>query len=106
MTPDQINAAIAQACGWKWHGEATYGGIERSGWWKGDVYSPHGILNYHSDLNACAEMEAMLTEEQTPIYRQHLQEMFWFSLHSPTPAISATAPQRCEAFLRTKGLWK
>lgn len=119
MTPEQINIAIAEACGWKWHGEATYGGTQCNGWWKDDRYSFHGIPNYHGDLNACAAMEATTSYLERAKYADTLYAIIPASQCSIVASyegehdfggyfglLTATAPQRCEAFLRTKGLWK
>lgn len=66
------------------------------------------------DLNACAEMEKTLRENQfyTFEYPRELfkvitglkwkGDMAYFFFNFAT----ATAAQRCEAFLLTKGLWK
>lgn len=60
---------------------------------------------YHEDLNACREFEKTLNHGQQWDYMQHLRssnfcagDMGWIQCH-------ATAPQRCEAFLRTVGRW-
>ncbi len=73
------------------------------------------VPNYPEDLNACYEMEKALTHGECVLYNQRLNDSqaedaqerngdnqypaqdFWFH---------ATARQRCEAFLKVKGLWK
>ncbi len=66
--------------------------------------------NYHSDLNACAQFEATLTDDEHYDYRVILA-----CVVSGKPGahglrgfnrqyVSATAPQRCAAFLELKGL--
>lgn len=136
MTPDQINAAIAELCG-----EQRMFAVEKGGMYYregGHGYTcslleagrymesaakrelcagePMSIVpfpgkNYYGDLNACAEMEATLTDEQYIKYAQELNAT-WFKAN-PTlknrigicRSASATAPQRCEAFLRLHGRW-
>jgi len=93
MTDDQINAAIAEACGWRkeegfyvWHGN----GIDRTCW---------ELWDWCNDLNAMHEAEKMLTPTQIEDY---IIEVMQFS-HEP---MLATARQRAEAFLRTLGKWE
>ncbi len=62
------------------------------------------LPNYSDDLNLCAEMEKALTDEETDAYRQELMSSM-ITHKDPcgfSDAISATAPQRCAAFLATK----
>lgn len=78
------------------------------------------VPNYPEDLNACASFEATLTDEEKPCY------VGWLNASHPTSDIfypdqsergfnnklarevfglvSATARQRCLAYLKTKGL--
>jgi len=90
MTPEQQNIAIAEVMGWTRHG--CY-------WLKPGSRNTRRLPAYHSDLNACAEFEATLTGNEWDKYCDH----FGGSLRG---CASATAPQRCEAFLRVKGLWR
>ena len=53
------------------------------------------------DLNACAELEATLTEGEERDYTDELIDI----THNTVP-VSATARQRAEAFLKTLYLWK
>jgi len=86
MTDEQINAAIAEACGW------AHANIE-----------PHAYPNYCIDLNAMHEAEKVLTREQINAFCQKLFPTnycgVWWSIH-------ATARQRAEAFLKTLGKWE
>ena len=97
MTDEQINAAIAEACGWTKvnakhrSGRALYA----------DYVGNEFILNYCNDLNAMHEAEKVLTEHQNEsIYPRNLGA--W---KNPTKPIYATARQRAEAFLLTLGKW-
>lgn len=128
MTNEQQRIAIAEACGWqRWQSKdgSTVGlykpSIELASYWakEGCTLTDKPITpsdlnylkcpNYPSDLNACHEMEKVLDNEQQAIYYHQLCKLtdalgpaghtfHWY------PAV-ATAPQRCEAFLRTMGRW-
>ena len=125
MTADQIRITVAEAMGWKAptkdipqvkaDGSKEY---DRDAYWT----SPEGVWyfkdspNFPADLNACTEMvahevklvgfpfqEAYIRELRAIVTRRRrdcneMQVDFWMA--------EATAHQRCEAFLRVKGLWK
>jgi hypothetical protein len=106
MTPSQINIKIAELCGLN---PSTDGYIPNPesgtvGFHAGYIPAP----NYHSSLDACREFELSLRETQKGFYNSKLflasckvnlaagvKEPIWIF-----EAITATAPQRCEAFLR------
>jgi len=101
MTDEQINAAIAEACGWE----------ETEPWINGDRcfarkddpcgYRHWDIPNYCADLNAMHEAEKMLTENQDQMMG------FWLShICKLGTRWRATARERAEAFLRTLGKWE
>jgi len=114
MTTDQQRIAIAEACGWTeirclrlyagdqdlW-GNKLIGGEKRR----------NRLPNYLGDLNACHEMEQVLTQEQMIDYSRHVGKLATSHLPASRAAwmdfklIHATAAQRAEAFLRTLGLW-
>lgn len=102
--------------GWKWQKgtEPTYGGTNNI---------PRGWINpktnrcqlttpdYAHDLNACHEMEKALKGAAIHSYFDRLVGEIAGSCSNPRhddypKVISATAAQRCEAFLRTIGKWK
>jgi hypothetical protein len=96
MTDEQINAAIAEACGWKT--ECTI------------CESPdcptHPMPDYSADLNAMHEAEKMLA----PSNWNRFSEKWWNYYHhlldgDVQKTIHATARERAEAFLRTLGKW-
>lgn len=58
--------------------------------------------DYHGDLNAIAQAERTLREPEKRRYIERLAH----SMPSTKYTVCATAPQRCEAFLKCKGLWK
>jgi hypothetical protein len=79
-----------------------------------DPYEFLDVPDYPRDLNACAEMEKTLTEEQLPIYAHHLAQItvhmlgsgWWDQTADEVAKIAhATALQRCEAFCRVKGIY-
>jgi hypothetical protein len=105
MTDEQINAAIAEACGRKRRPD-------------GDWYPDNGsagtqaILNYCADLNAMHEAEATLSvscrlDYPTVLLRVlfELDKYTWYATGGFTH-ITTTARQRAEAFLRTLDKWE
>jgi hypothetical protein len=91
MTDKQINAAIAEACGWT---------VDKRGFgW----LNPNGCYteppDYCSDLNAMHEAEDELTFEDWELYCDELGGSLRGCAH-------ATARHRAEAFLRTLGKWE
>jgi hypothetical protein len=117
MTPEQIRIAVAEACEWKRHSIDVRG-------FSGALHKEHGWMsplgcyqranqnvppNYPEDLNACHEMEKTLGIMTLPI--SHPLNRKWKLYESRLKRICerdgtfithATAPQRCEAFLRTE----
>jgi hypothetical protein len=100
MTDEQINAAIAEACGRKRRPD-------------GDWYPDNGsagtqaILNYCTDLNAMHEAEKILTcYNKIHTYVWHLENRDDWHTDLKLMATHATARQRAEAFLRTLGKWE
>jgi hypothetical protein len=113
MTNEQINIAIAEACGWTDCSiiDGILCGLPIG------VTSLNGrydiIPNYCNDLNAMHEAEKVLNDEQ---HRQYRSEV-WYSVcndissyecvkAAERPHFSATSHQRAEAFLKTLGKWE
>lgn len=95
MTDEQINAAIAEACGWRKEDGVymwTANGI--------DCTYPE-LWDWANDLNAMHEAEKVLTKHQ----RESIHPRQMGAWRNPNKAIYATARQRAEAFLRTLGKW-
>jgi len=89
MTNEQINAAIAKACGWR-----AYKGFDNGAELRPD------LPDYCTDLNAMHDAEWSLTDDQLWRMARNIErndEQWYFR---------ATARQRAEAFLRTLGLWE
>ena len=108
MTPEQINRAIAQACGWR--------SMPFDHWLdpQGEVRGCFGagdeqkfLPNYHGDLNAMHEAEEVLMADWNLMnaYQNHELPKFVKSTNSNW-LCRATAAQRAEAFLKTLGLWE
>lgn len=121
MTDDEIRIAVAECCGWipeLRRAEIPEADFvhEETFWRKGDQVSRSPWLpNYPADLNACAEMEKTINEEQQRFeYWRQLHNVTKPEGYEPRPGcdahtwgfITATARQRAEAFLRMKLLWK
>lgn len=97
MTDTQINAAIAEACGWTVELSHLQSGIDvvRDG-------NRRPLPNYSTDLNAMHEAENYLAGKQFETYASLLGTSESGSLFG----IRATARQRAEAFLRVLGKWE
>jgi hypothetical protein len=92
VTDEQINRAIAEACGWNNKPVVRTNG-------KGSVWVTEWP-DYCSDLNAMHEAQKVLTTfDEWDIYCVYLGDT------QPSCA-KATARQRAEAFLRTLGKWE
>lgn len=112
MKPEAQRIAIATTLGW-WR-STGFGGV-------GSMHSPTCscfdgaecvIPDYLNDLNEIAKMEKMLTGGKSSDYAIQLfsvtgapvvADRTW---HEISRAITATAAQRAEAFLRTIGKWE
>lgn len=107
MTPQQINIAIAEACGWikvRQHWERN--GEMR---WNNDALHYLQLPDYCHDLDAMHEAWCQISPPKHYEFRKHLQQIVLRDGHTHGPCRSccnATAPQRAEAFLRTIGKWE
>jgi hypothetical protein len=125
MTDQDINAAVAEACGWvdiftatgkeEWLGTFAYKyGGKVMGFHADQSKDDHAheIPNYCGDLNAMHEAEKLLNEKQQVWYLQKLTQVRFREGVSGMIACMidkttfATARQRAEAFLRTLGKWR
>lgn len=97
MSEQEINEAIAEACGRERNPDG--------GWYpdNGLRVGTQAIPDYCTDLNAMHEAEEVLGSEA-------LFEAYYLKLydvtHSTLWPIRATARQRAEAFLRVMGKWE
>lgn len=127
MNKELQRIKIAEACGWKRcsypptyrqggheHAHAMFGlntspllGMHRPEWKgkkdHGPFSTPVPPPDYLNDLNACAEFEKVLTEEQHYQYARTLEEVV-ATVGRCRPHL-ASAPQRCDAFLKVMNLW-
>lgn len=108
VSDEQINIAIAETMGWKRRTTESW----EYEWMNPDsMWSEPELPNYTADLNACHEFEKTIDDKQLARYAQQIigsarREMNIpdHESHYPVPfIISATARQRCEAYLITLG---
>lgn len=107
MTDEQINAAIAEACGWEVFCKPL-GGCGFAAYAKNPNGDPSpGIPDFCTDLNAMHEAEKVLGNRLSA-YGELLCEMTVVSERDFAECYiwHATARQRAEAFLRTLGKWE
>jgi hypothetical protein len=104
MTPEAQRIAIAEACGWRTQPDSQGKRWEDTSALEDGWFYESELPDYLTDLNACAEFEATLTAEEYSAYHHVLVHDICAHPSSVRP-LSATAAQRCEAFLRTIGKW-
>jgi hypothetical protein len=92
MRDEQINIAIAEACGWK---EEEFG----PSWYQSCTKMP----DYCNDLNAMHEAEKRLLSGYWMRYCECLNCLLGKSVYA---SVHATARDRAEAFLKTIGKWE
>jgi hypothetical protein len=100
MTNDQINAAIAEACGWRKEDGVymwTANGID---------YTCPDLWDWANDLNAMHEAEKTLIGLNRHAFCDMLLDTVADSPDHLWEVLTATARQRAEAFLRTLGKWE
>lgn len=114
MTPEAQNIAIAEACGW----ERSDDEVKIQSWRHRDgLHHTTTLPDYLNDLNACHEMEKVLTNNQRREYARQLVKVTPLQYETANSndnndhrmavffVVNATAAQRAEAFLKAKGLW-
>lgn len=113
MTPAEINREIAGLCGWTMALNPSYRGWRNAGFKHRFESVPvwTDIPNYHASLDACAQFEATLKFTSTmgeylEILTTTANELGVCWTTRTFHAVCATAPQRCEAFLRLHGKWR
>jgi len=117
MTDQEINIAIAVACGWKRRQDCDYlsksfsGNFEKQELWELNGRVTH-LPDYCHDLNAMHEAEEHFESAMCGQFEDELHKLLLEDWRKGTargglwPIWHATALQRAEAFLRVKGLWK
>lgn len=130
MKPEEINRAVAESMGWKrYHQDGKvilakpFAEVEKYWFSCGVTLAPdmpidtaRDVPDFFSDLNACQKMEEALSEPEksyfaTSLYHVSVRAADQHSDHYIDWDIAwtlshATAPQRCEAFLRVKDKWR
>lgn len=115
MKPNETNRAIAELCGWI----PTQTTVTFDGGWEctetrwaypGKGSGHFNQPNYHGSLDACAEFEATIaTPSDKCAYIVILDRVITgpgiVATSGAFSQTTATAPQRCEAFLRMHGKW-
>lgn len=96
MTPYEINRGIAKEAGWIFN--------ESDDTWNG----PNGeecpwCPDYYSNETA---IQAVLLKESQEVRNNMCHVLFDMGLMFVCDLLVATAAQRCEAYLKVKGLWK
>ena len=103
MTKEQINIAIAEACGMRgvWEKKITSCGCD--GQW--DYFNPQGnrLPDYCNDLNAMHEAEKVF---DTALYCRYINELCDLTIKGNNSMYMATARQRAEAFLKNINKWE
>jgi hypothetical protein len=112
MTNEQINIAIAEACGWEKEFNEDYINPEFHWIPPYDKYDYADIPNYCNDLNAMHEAESSLNSNQVQDYTLNLLRVTnndgskFYGTLGCFVHVHATARQRAEAFLKTIGKWE
>lgn len=103
MTDNEINVAIAEACGWE---PTTDGGVT----WDADGKAIVTPPNYCANLNAMHEAEQALANmnilDRVDLRPDYTNMLWLISAKDGGYPLMATARQRAEAFLRTVGKWR
>lgn len=98
MTKEEINRAIAEACGQKYH-KPTDTEIKSGSYYQ---YEP----DYCSDLNTMRTAESTLPLDKQNRLAYELRTLLGFHSHSYFDLVHASAIKRAEAFLRAIGKWR
>ena len=104
MSPEKQRIAIATACGWTKFNSATHKWAIVYGQPPNASSNSWELPHFLNDLNAMHAVEKVLTGyQQTVTYSDNLMKIVGYHTFD---SAHATAAQRCEAFLRTLGLWE
>lgn len=108
MKPEEMRIKIAEACGWRYMGSTC---LKETGWkaWIPPVGAKGRVVpKYCVDLNAMHEAEKFLTDEQYSRFDELVYDLARDGgrMTDYIRAVSATASQRAEAFLKTIGKWE
>jgi hypothetical protein len=110
MNDQEINIAIAQACGWEVAYDTLYNITpDRNGDPEIEPVAP--LPDYVNNLNECSQFESLLDVDQLEKYYRYLDSVisgktcFKISEANHLEVLKASPSQRCEAFLKTMGKW-
>lgn len=106
MTNEQINIAIAEACGWKNLGKVYTDCAIVDNAWESPLCEIENLPDYCNDLNAMHEAWLSLSLEDKFGFDRQLQRVLLTSEDGTYWLTNATARQRAEAFLKTIGKWE
>jgi hypothetical protein len=110
MSDDQINAVIAEVCGWTRIDQERNGKFAgRKPTEDGPGYCSFYVPTYTHDLNAMHEAESTMTQAQWAYFVAKLAELTRQPGRCDIPAqilLQATARQRAEAFLKAVEKWE
>jgi len=120
MKPELQRIKIAEVCGWKWNAECDFAGKAFPECWTHDDYPvaflPCDLPDYLNSLDAMHEAEKvkeMQFDSEYSYWLAHiavrdrgLNEDSTELVDGYQMAITSTAAQRAEAFLRTFSLWQ
>jgi hypothetical protein len=120
MTPEEINRAIAEACGWRRenmpferHGSRLDANPRSAGeaWWHNDKAGCQFLPpDYCSDLNAMHEIIQQIPDKafSDALMRVIEDSPEWSkgAVEARYATAKASAAQKAEAFLKLRGLWK
>ena len=97
MTDEQINQAIAEACGWTQVNAAHRSGRAPNAEYVGSEFIP----------NYCADLNVMHEAEKTILKNHHIWTAYYYNIAAGTKlSVHATARKKAEAFLRALGKWE
>lgn len=109
MTNEQINTAIAEACGWVDRGSFNHDRPDDHLFKRKNLDSGESEFKWQHEFCYCNDLNAMHEAEKV-LNTDRLFEKYYLALYDTTQStrwpICATARQRAEAFLRTIGKWK
>ena len=109
MSDQEINMAIAEACGWRVHPDNRWIVIPPNS--PNSVQPLNTIPDYCNDLNAMHESEKKLIFSERKLFRYWLQKVKGSAIGDDVmiaidECVHSTARQRAEAFVRTIGKWE
>lgn len=105
LTDEEIRIKVAEACGWEVISD-TLCNVKPDKNGDPEIEPIAPLPNYPADLNACAEFEKTLTDEEWGVYSAEIVSLTLWDRATDTVKriLQATARQRCLAYLCVKGI--